>query len=90
MSKKLKVYNPFDLKVERDEPTYENDKSKWWLVHISKSKKYSIYRVLQKENKEQDYVVIDTRTNDVETFGKSLEHCLVEIDMLEVYERLSK
>ena len=78
------------MEVEKDEPTYENDKSKWWLVHISKSKKYSIYIVLQKENKEQDFVVINNKTNEVESFSKSLEKCCVEIDMLEVYERLSK
>ena len=90
MNKNLKVYNPFDLNIEKDKPTFENDKSKWWLVHISKSNRYSIYRALQKENKQQDYVVIDNVTNDIETYSKSLEHCFVEIDMLEAYERLSK
>lgn len=87
---KVKIYNPLTLKIEKDEPTYENDKSKWWLVHVSNSKKYSIYRVLQKENKEQDYVVINNKTNDIEAISKSLEQCGVEIDMLEAYERLSR
>ena len=90
MSKKIKVYSPLMLDIEKEEPTYENDKSKWWLVHISKSKKHSIYRVCSKETKEQDYVLMNNKTNDIETISKQLEQCFVEIDLLEAYERLSK
>lgn len=76
-----KIYNPLLLDTNKDTPTYEGDKAKWWLVHVSPNKAYCLYRVLSKKNKECDYVVVNNKTSDIEYISKSLEDCGTHIQM---------
>ena len=84
----MKVYNPLVLDILKDEPSYENDKAKWWLIYVSEDKRYSIFRVLTKETKDEIFIIIDNKINIMVGESKSLEACHVKIEMLNAYERL--
>lgn len=83
----MKVYNPLVLDIKKDEPSYETDKAKWWLIFVSKDKRFLIYRVLQKESKDETYFMVDNKYNSV-CENKSIEILHCRIDMLEASERL--
>lgn len=83
----MQLYNPLVLDIEKDEPGYETDKAKWWLIFVSKDKRFLIYRVLLKESKDENYVMVDNKYNAV-CESKSIETLHCRIDMLEADERL--
>lgn len=83
----MQLYNPLVLDIEKDEPGYETDKAKWWLIFVSKDKRFLIYRILLKETKDETYFMVDNKYNSVYE-SKSLETLHCRIDMIKAYERL--
>lgn len=83
----MRLYNPFLLDTEKDEPTFVNEEgTKWWLVargsHLSKTRDSdpeTAWRVKLKEGHEA-YVVMNGQ--DVVFDTSNLENALFRIDAL--------
>ena len=69
----IEIYNPLVIDVDKTKPTFESNESKWWLVAVSKTKKYLGYLVFQKERKEKTYIVVDSKGNIPIYMTKQLE-----------------
>lgn len=69
----VKIHNPLVIDVDETKPTFESNESKWWLVAVSKTKKYLGYLVFQKERKEKTYIVVDSKGNIPIYMTKQLE-----------------
>lgn len=69
----VKIHNPLVIDEDKTKPTFESDEAKWWLVSVSKTKRYLGYLVLQKERKEKTYIVVDSKGNIPIYMTKQLE-----------------
>lgn len=79
----VKIYHPFEIDEEKTKPTFESDKAKWWLVDVSKTKRYLGYLVLQKELKEKTYIVVDGKENIPVYMTKQLDDMGTHIIILD-------
>lgn len=78
-----KVYNPLVLDTDKDKPTFEDDKAKWWLVEVSTSKRYYLYVVYSILQKEKNYMIVDNKKQSVISISKRLEDIATEMDILD-------
>lgn len=78
-----KVYNPLVLDTDKDKPTFEDDKAKWWLVEVSPSKRYYLYVVYSILQKEKNYMIVDNKKQSVISISKRLEDIATEMDILD-------
>ncbi len=78
-----KVYNPLVLDTDKDKPTFEDDKAKWWLVEVSTSKRYYLYVVYSILQKEKNYMIVDNKKQNVISISKRLEDIATEMDILD-------
>ena len=77
---KAKIYNLLDLDPKKDKPTYTNGDFNWWLIEVSKSKRYCGYYVQQIDcEHNKHYVLVDNKgkgivldTNSLEALGEHL------------------
>lgn len=80
----MKKYNVLSLDIEKDEPSFVNDKAKWWLVETFDN--YYLYRVLT-NNKESSYIGIDNTNGQIVDVTQSLETALVKLELLNKLEK---
>lgn len=80
----MKKYNVLSLDIEKDEPSFVNDKAKWWLVETFDN--YYLYRVLT-NNKESSYIGIDNTNGQIVDVTQSLESALVKLELLNKLEK---
>lgn len=80
----MKKYNVLTLDIEKDEPSFVNDKAKWWL--IDKAGDYCLYRVLTNEGY-STYIGVRNSTKQVVTVTQSYEAAMVALDFHKRAER---
>ena len=78
----MKTYNPFILDREKDEPTFQTDVAKWWLIEISESKRYLLYLVESLNS--VDYVIVDNTNHKFVCATQTLEDAGIKLCMLDV------
>lgn len=88
MTKKTKLFNPFAMDIDKDEPTYETPEAKWWLIDESKSKRFMAYLAYLKESGERKYITIDNKEKKIIGITESLEQVGVTLTISEASEKL--
>lgn len=78
----MKTYNPFTLDREKDEPTFQTEVAKWWLIEISESKRYLLYLVESLNS--LDYVIVDNTNQKYVCATHILEDAGIKLSMLDV------
>lgn len=78
----MKTYNPFTLDREKDEPTFQTDVAKWWLIEISESKRYLLYLVESLNS--LNYVIVDNINQKYVCATHILEDAGIKLSMLDV------
>ena len=80
----MKKYNVLTLNTEKDEPSFVNDKAKWWFVDSLGH--FNMYLV--KTNDEMfSYVVVDNITNNIVCATQSLEAASRKMGLLDKAEK---
>lgn len=74
--------DPLTLDREKDEPTFQTDVAKWWLVEISESKRFLLYLVESLNS--LDYVIVDNTNQTFVCATQSLEDAGIKITALDV------
>lgn len=80
----MKKYDVLTLDIEKDEPSFVNDKAKWWL--IDKAGDYCLYRVLTNEG-DSTYIGVRNSTKQVVAVTQSYEAAMVALDFHKEAER---
>lgn len=78
----MKTYNPLTLDREKDEPTFQTDVAKWWLVGLSESKRYLLY-IVESLNS-IDYVIVDNTNHSFVCATQTLEDAGIKLTALDV------
>lgn len=78
----MKKYNPLTLDREKDDPTFQTDVAKWWLVEVSESKRYVLY-IVESLNS-VDYVIVDNTNHTFFCATQTLEDAYIKLRMLDV------
>lgn len=78
----MKTYNPLTLDREKDEPTFQTEVAKWWLVGVSESKRYILY-IVESLNS-VDYVIVDNMNRSFVCATQTLEDADIKLRMLDV------
>ena len=78
----MKTYNPFTLDREKDEPTFQTEVAKWWLIEISESKRYILYLVESLNS--VDYVIVDNTNHTFVCATQTLEDAGIKLTALDV------
>lgn len=78
----MKTYNPLTLDREKDEPTFQTEVAKWWLVGVSESKRYLLY-IVESLNS-VDYVIVDNTNHTFVCATQTLEDAGIKLSALEV------
>jgi hypothetical protein len=78
----MKTYNPLTLDREKDEPTFQTEVAKWWLVEISESKRYLLY-IVESLNS-LNYVIVDNINQKYVCATHILEDAFLKLSMLDV------
>ena len=84
MKKKIKTYSPFELDTDKDEPTFVGNSHRWWLIEISRTKRFCIYVTEKIDTKKKMYVLLDNKTEQVVRDTESLDDILIH---MEVFDR---
>lgn len=88
MTKKTKLFNPFAIDIDKDDPTYETPETKWWLIDESKSKRFMSYLAYLKESGERKYITIDNKEKKIIGITESLEQAGMTLTVFESMEKL--
>ena len=81
----MKKYSALTLNVEKDEPSFVNDKARWWLVENIGD--YYLYRVLTNEG-ESTYIGVQNSTKQVITVTQNYEAAMVALDFCKKAEEM--
>ena len=81
----MKKYNVITLNVEKDEPSFVNDKAKWWLVEEAGD--CYLYRVLTNEGK-STYIGVDNSNKQIITVTQNYEAAMVALEFCKKAEEI--
>ena len=81
----MKKYNVMTLNVEKDEPSFVNDKAKWWLIEDVGD--YCLYRVLTNEG-ESTYIGVRNSTKQIITVTQNYEAAMVALEFCKKAEEM--
>lgn len=78
----MKTYNPLTLDREKDEPTFQTEVAKWWLIGVSESKRYILY-IVESLNS-VDYVIVDNMNHSFVCATQTLEDAGIKLTALDI------
>ena len=77
----MQEYNPFILDMDKDKPSFSNDKCDFWL--IQKGKKCVILKSRDKKDKSSSYLIADKKTGEIIYHTNLLEAVCVRLELIE-------